>query len=192
MPVAVAMLDGYALDGKIYMYGGSYTTHPSIGTSAIYELSFDDIFALQPYIDKLYARVNIDSVLFRTKFSNINNHPFTPYLIHANSDSTHLDSLTLYDDGLHGDSLTDDGLYGGYISPRQYEDFLILSVSTIDNQTNKYYNTPDRCRFTTAGAVVLDSISIYKGLLITLSVKTVYKKSINNNINNKCISKTYL
>ena len=39
MPVAVAMLDGYALDGKIYMYGGSYTTHPCIGTSDIWEFS---------------------------------------------------------------------------------------------------------------------------------------------------------
>lgn len=39
MPVAVAMLDGYELNGKLYVYGGSRTTHPNIGTSAIYELS---------------------------------------------------------------------------------------------------------------------------------------------------------
>jgi len=162
MPVARSLLASVVLDSKIYVYGGSRTNHPLIGTSAIYELSYDDIFALQPYIDKPYAKLNVDSVLFRTRFSNIYNHPFTPHLILANSDSTHLDSLTLYDDGLHGDSLNNDGLYGGYISPRQYEDFFILSVSTIDNQTNKYYNTPDRCRFTTAGPVELDSILINK------------------------------
>jgi hypothetical protein len=39
MPVVVAMLDGYALDGKINMYGGSYTTHPNIGISDIWEFT---------------------------------------------------------------------------------------------------------------------------------------------------------
>jgi len=104
------------------------------------------------------TKKNIDSVLFRTRFSNIHNHTFTPRLIHANSDSTYLDSLDLHDDGLHGDSLMNDGLYGGYIPPRPIEDYYFLSVSTVDDQTNKYYNTPNRCIFTTAGPVVVDSI----------------------------------
>jgi len=158
LPVARALLASIVLDGKIYVYGGSRTNHPLIGTSAIYEFSREDIFALQPSINKSYAGPNIDSVLFITRFSNLNNHSFTPNLIYANTDSTHMDSLILFDDGLHGDSLSNDGLYGGYIPPRLTEDFFILGVSTIDNQTNKYYNTPDRCRFTTAGPVVLDSI----------------------------------
>jgi N-acetylneuraminic acid mutarotase len=158
LPVTRAVLASLVLDGKIYVYGGASTTHPNMGTSAIYELSYDDIFATQPYVDKPYARINIDSVLFRTRFSNIHNHTFTPRLIHANSDSTHLDSLTLYDDGLHGDSLMNDGLYGGFIPPRPIEEFFTLGVSTIDNQTNKYYNTPDRCRFATAGPLVVDSL----------------------------------
>src|SRR3990172_8028809 len=115
LPVARAVLASIVLDGKIYVYGGARTTHPCMGTSAIYELSYDDIFAQQPYVDKPYARKNIDSVLFRTRFSNINDHQFTPRLIHANSDSTQIDSLTLFDDGIHGDSLANDGLYGRYI-----------------------------------------------------------------------------
>jgi len=157
IPVALCT-PNIVLDGKIYIYGGTYTTHPNIGTSAIYELSYDDIFAQQPYVDKPYARKNLDSVLFRTRFSNLYNHQFEPHLICANSDSTQMDSLSLFDDGLHGDSLINDGLYGTYILPRQTEDFFTLSVSTIDNQTNKYYNTPGRCKFTTAGPVILDSI----------------------------------
>ena len=160
LPVTRAVLASIVLDGKIYVYGGSRTNHPLIGTSAIYELSFDDIFAQQPYVDKPYARKNIDSILFRTKFSNLYNHQFTPYLIYANSDNTQMDSLSLFDDGLHGDSLTNDGLYGVYIPPRLTEDFFILSVSTIDNQTNKYYNASDRWRFTTAGPLTLDSVGV--------------------------------
>ena len=51
MPVARARFDGYALNGKIYVYGGSHTTHPNIGTSDIYEfapspVSVEDYFSL--------------------------------------------------------------------------------------------------------------------------------------------------
>ena len=37
LPVARAGLASIVLDGKIYVYGGSRTNHPLIGTSAIYE-----------------------------------------------------------------------------------------------------------------------------------------------------------
>ncbi len=77
---------------------------------------YGNIYALNPSVDKSFAEVNIDSVLFRTRFSNSYNHQFTPHLIYANLDSTLIDSLTLFDDGLHGDSLSNDGIYGGYIS----------------------------------------------------------------------------
>ena len=123
---------------------------------------YGNIYAQQPLVDKGYARIGVDSVLFRTKFSNIYNHQFTPHLIYVNTDSTQIDSLTLFDDGLHGDSLSNDGIYGGYIPKQQIENFYSLSVSTVDNQTSKYFNTPDICRFTTVGPVVLDSISCTK------------------------------
>ena len=77
------------------------------------------MYADKPYIDKTYARENIDSILLRTRFSNIYNHQFTPHLIYANLDSTQIDSLSLFDDGIHGDSLANDGLYAAYIPPSQ-------------------------------------------------------------------------
>jgi len=120
---------------------------------------YGNIYALRPSVVKPYARENIDSVLFRTTFSNMYNHQFAAHLTYANSDSTLKDSLSLFDDGLHGDLLSNDGIYGGYIPPQQTEDFYSLGVSTIDNLTNKYFNTPDICKFTTAGPVVLDSIT---------------------------------
>ena len=122
-----------------------------------------NVYAMKPSIDKSYARKGIDSVLFNTRFSNIYNHTITPYLIYANLDSTQIDSLTIFDDGMHGDSLASDGLYGGCIPPRQIEDFFTLSVSIVDNQTNEYLITPDLCRFTTAGPVTLDSLFLNEG-----------------------------
>ena len=162
VPVKRAMLASIVIDGKIYVYGGARTTHPNIGTSDIYELSYDDIVAQNPYVDKPYAIKDVDSILFTTRFSNPNNHPFTAYLIYASSDQSQMDSLVLADDGLHGDSLSGDGFYGRYIPPGLNEDFYTISISTIDNNTNKYYSTPDRCRFTNVGPVVLDSIDYKK------------------------------
>jgi hypothetical protein len=42
MPVALAVLASIVIDGKIQVFGGSYTTHPLIGTSGIYEFSNND------------------------------------------------------------------------------------------------------------------------------------------------------
>jgi len=125
-----------------------------------YAFLYGNIYALGPSVDKSYAKIDVDSILFRTRYSNIYNHQFTPRLIYANLDSTLIDSLTLFDDGLHGDSLANDGIFGTYISPLPIEDFFKLGVSTIDIQTNKYFNTIDVCRFTTAGPVKVDSVSI--------------------------------
>ena len=57
----------------------------------------------------------MDSVLFRIRFANLYNHPFTQNLIYKNADNTEIDSLLIYDDGLHGDSLANDGIYGVYL-----------------------------------------------------------------------------
>ena len=137
---------------------------------------YGNIYALSPSVDRSYAQVYVDSVLFRTRFSNIYNHQFVPYLIYANIDSTLIDSLILYDDGLHGDSLFNDGIYGGYIPKQQTENFYFLSVSTVDNQTSKYFNTPDLCRFTTAGPVVIDSLIVtYNPFPRTYTIKAAVK-----------------
>lgn len=123
------------------------------------------VYVQHPEVDKMYARVNIDSVLFRTRFLNPFNIQFTSHIIFFNPDSTQIDSLVLYDDGTHGDSLSNDGLYAEYIPPRSIEDFYSISVSNIELHTQRYNIERNKCRFTTAGPVKLDSISYRKGLL---------------------------
>jgi len=113
-----------------------------------------NIFSQNSFIDRTYIKTNTESVFFTTRFSNVYNHQFTAHLICINSDSTKIDSLTLFDDGLHGDSLANDGLYGGYIPPRTIEDYYTLSVSTFDHQLSKYYILPDVCKFTTVPLVI--------------------------------------
>ena len=139
--------------------GGSSDLQPNI---IRYARLYGNIYALRPSIAKPFARTNIDSILFNTTFSNIYGHPYTPYLIYSNSDRKEIDSLKLFDDGLHGDKNVNDGIYAGYIPPQITEDFYTLSVSTIDEQTNKYFNTSDISRFTTAGPLIVDSVQYKK------------------------------
>jgi CubicO group peptidase (beta-lactamase class C family) len=130
-----------------------------------YAKLYGNIYATNSSVNKSYARKNIDSVLFRTNFSNLYNHQFIPYLIFVNSDSTKIDSLMLYNDGMHGDSLSNDEIFGNIIPPQLGENFYSLAVSTIDVQTGKYLNTPEINSFTTAGPITIDSVSYRKGLL---------------------------
>ena len=118
-------------------------TKLAVGTLADISINYilGNIFTEQPYVDKPYARMNFDQIIFRTKFLSIHNHQFTPYLIYTNSDSTQSDSLMLLDDGAHGDLLEADGIFGNIIPPRTTENFYILSTSTVDRETNEYINS---------------------------------------------------
>ncbi len=116
----------------------------------------------QSYIDKVLARKNQDSVWFRIKFTNFYDHTFTPRLVYANLESAEKDSLMLYDDGLHGDSLANDNIYGNYIPPIPDEGIYKVGISTIDNKINNYKYTSNIYRFTTAGPLSVDSISFTK------------------------------
>ncbi len=139
-------------------------------------LKMGDIVAEQPYINKTFAQKNVDSVLFRTTILNFSNHQFTANLIYTNLENTLTDSLTIYDDGLHGDLQPNDGIYGVYIPLISIEDYFMLNVSTTEDSTNKYINTPiSQCRFTTAGPIKLDSLSVTKVSSIAYSVKPFFK-----------------
>ncbi len=177
LPAKRSATASIALNNKIIVYGGTYTTHPNLGTSEIYEFSFHDVFSQNHYIDKKFARLNIDSILFRTEYSNSYNHQFTPFLIYENENKTIKDSLLLLDDGLHGDLLNQDGIYGAFIPPQAEEDFYSLDVGAIDNSSNKYFCVSDLCKFTTVGPVV------WKDYVITQHNDTAYsmKVTLENN-----------
>ena len=138
-------------------------------------LKMGDIVAEQPYINKTFAQKNVDSVLFRTTILNFSNHQITAKLIYTNLENTLTDSLTLYDDGLHGDSQPNDGLYGVYIPPISIEDYFNLNVSTTEDSTHKYVNTPISLRFTTVGPIKLDSLLVSKVSSTVYSVKPFFR-----------------
>ena len=144
---------------------------------------YGNIYAIRPSLDKNYVKADIDSLLFQTRFSNQYNHQFSSHLIYSNSDSTEIDSLILLDDGFNGDQIANDGIYGAYIfHPKTEEDFYSIGVSTYDNETNKYFYTPNISRFTTAGPVIVDSLySAYQPNLKRYAFR-LYLKNLGNTV----------
>ncbi len=112
-------------------------------------------------INKTYARLEMDSILFRIAFPSFSiSQKLTVNLLFSNLTGTDSDSTTLFDDGLHKDSLSGDGVYGGYIPPLKNEDIYTVTVSTTDRETNKYNCVTQWVPFTTIGPLVLDSVLI--------------------------------
>jgi len=121
---------------------------------------YGNIYALNTKVDKPFIRPSIDTLTITTKFSNISQHNFTANALIVSSDSSYIDSTILYDDGLHGDSLAGDGLWGGFIHSVSQEDFFDIGISTTDLQTGEYFYTSDLTKFTTAGPIAIDTLEI--------------------------------
>jgi hypothetical protein len=114
-------------------------------------------------LDRNYVKLGVDSVLFRIAFPEYNsNSNFIAHLLYSNVYGPVIDSVALFDDGLHGDSLSGDGIFGAYIPPQSTEDFFIPTVSTIDQNTNKYHCITQWIPFTTVGPVSVGSTSFTK------------------------------
>ena len=129
-------------------------------------------------LDKTYARLGEDSVLFKIAFPNFDsNQNFVANLICGTFLGQVIDSLTLFDDGLHQDSLSDDGIFGVCIPPRSTDDFFITQVSTFDQSTNKYHNVTQWVLFTTVGPVSVDSVFIRQGTPNNYSVTVTLKNN---------------
>jgi hypothetical protein len=115
-------------------------------------------------LNKTYAKLETDSILFRIVFTSFKkDQKMTVNLLYGNLSGTVSDSITMFDDGLHDDSLSGDGIYGTYIPPQTIEDYYIPAVSTTDQETGKYKSITQWVPFTTIGPLVLDSVSITAG-----------------------------
>lgn len=125
---------------------------------------YGDVFAVHSSVDKSFASPDIDHIAFRTGFSNMYHHGFTARVIYASTDMAVVDSVIIFDDGLHNDGSVNDGIYGAWIpSPLPADKFFTISVSAIDNSDYGYSITPNVSRFTTAGPVTVDSVKYVQG-----------------------------
>ena len=118
------------------------------------------IYPVNTNISNPYMIPSYDTLIVTTEFSNLNQHNFTANAIYISLYSNDIDSIALYDDGLHGDSLSNDGIWGGFIYPFPDEDFYSVGISSIDLVNGQYFYKDDVVRFTTAGPIAYNSFYI--------------------------------
>ena len=109
-------------------------------------------------VNKRFLSVNEDSVLFTTTFSNPHDFQYQPTLIVENFDKEKLREISLFDDGLHGDSLAQDGIWGNISSFQEDTYRLGVHVNNLDKEHEFYFH--DLAVFTTNGPVTFEYYEI--------------------------------
>lgn len=113
------------------------------------------IYAHDVTLEKSYMPPNTDSLHVLAHLINPNDHNVEIKTIINILDSTVIDSFTMFDDGLHRDSLAGDGWYGNYIQPLTTEDMYTVSIKTIDLDSSHTHLLSNAKHFTTIGPVEL-------------------------------------
>ena len=103
----------------------------------------------------------IDTLTITSNVANPNNHNINIASIINTLDNILVDSIPMFDDGNHGDSLAGDGLYGSYLNPLSSENVFTISASVTDLDSNYYHLLPNATRFTTIGPVLVEDFYFY-------------------------------
>jgi hypothetical protein len=102
-----------------------------------------------------YLRPGLDSGTVTAHLNNPDGHGTRLTAFLRNDLGVLVDSIRLYDDGLHGDSLAGDGLCGArFTTPPTTEDHYSLSLTAYDLTNGIPYELTQAVRFTTTGPVV--------------------------------------
>jgi hypothetical protein len=101
-----------------------------------------------------YVRPGIDSLVVTGILNNPANHAMSTQVTITNSVGTVLDSALMKNDGLHGDGLPGDSIWGAYLRAPSAEEFYTLNESVSDQTLGSMRQLPALKLFTTAGPIV--------------------------------------
>jgi len=111
-------------------------------------------------LDKISMRAGVDSLILQATFPNPDQNDYSAQAIINSIDNTYADSLSLYDDELHHDLETGDGIWGTVVPPIDEENYFNVSLIANDLNTNAYFTSNELAWFTTIGPVILDDYII--------------------------------
>jgi hypothetical protein len=102
-----------------------------------------------------------ETIIINTQLYNPENNPVTVWAIISGEDYGYTDSIQLYDDGQHHDSLVLDNFWGNsqWLSGLQ-EDVYAIAISSHDIKKDYIFNLPPELSFTTIGPIELNSYQI--------------------------------
>jgi len=140
-----------------------------------YERPYDHPYALNAEANPRYLRPMIDSTVVIADIHNPDNHQVRVSAAYANTDSSTIDSLEMFDDGLHGDGQAGDNRYGGFLGPLGDESYYDIEVRTIDLDTAFTHLRRTAC--TTIGPVTPEAYEVSQLIPNVLYSLKVYLKN---------------
>ncbi len=127
-----------------------------------------------------YIRPFTDSLQVTTHFVNHNNYPFNSHAIFFSLDSSYQDSVPLFDDGMHGDGGSDDGVWGNNFDPVPSEDYFNVKILSNNMKTGERFITEEDHLITSVGPLVFHSYQVHKVLRLTNGYRAYVKMSVRN------------
>jgi len=117
-------------------------------------------YAYDVIADHLVISPDQDTVSISAIVENPNQHPITVLSVFTNDSNAVIDSIYLYDDGLHHDGAAVDKVWANtYIYTKNIEQTIHVCISTNDPIDSDTRNLTNAVQFTSIGPLVLDSIS---------------------------------
>jgi len=151
------------IDGVVYFappsdFDGDKRPYPSITPPDIgaQESAAAPSFVIKSAeLNSSFVQPEKDSLLITSSIVNYKSHDLSVQSLITNRDSSKIDSITMYDDGTHGDSQSGDKIWSGNFSPKE-EDEYIVKILARDLATGESRYDPYSKHFTTIGPIVLD------------------------------------
>jgi hypothetical protein len=108
-------------------------------------------------VDRTFIKPNADTVIISAIVENPNQHPITILATLTNDSNAVLDSMNLYDDGLHHDGQTGDKVWANtYVN--NSEQTVHVSITTDDPITDDTRHLSNAVQFTSIGPLVFEGI----------------------------------
>ena len=173
---AVSDVDGDKINDLIVPAVGSVVWYKNPYTTVAYGKSLE---VYPKYIPPQQG----DTLKLIAQISNPENHQVTVHALIQGENSTFEDSLQLFHDGLHNDSLASDNIFGGikWLDELDEDYFdIILRTTDLDELLTTYYGNVEH--FTTIGPVVFDYFTITGSDTIANPGDRIYfKLALTNN-----------
>jgi hypothetical protein len=118
-------------------------------------------------VNKTFVESGIDTVYITAQLKNPNQHQVSLLVDLHNLEDVFLDSLSLFNDGMHGDGNANDSVWGNFYLPLIQESYTV-SVTTIESSRQTSRTLPRVAAFTTIGPLKYDGLT-YNMLFDTTS-----------------------
>jgi hypothetical protein len=140
------VIAGYS---EVVWYKNPYTT-----------VAFSDSLDLSSH----YFYPNEDSIIITAKLINPEEHSTSIWSLVQSVNTEYKDTVILYDDGTNGDAVAGDDLFAGtFVSSELQEGWFTAYLYTEDMDEDLTVGSPLIEKFTTAGPVIFDSLTIVHG-----------------------------